>query len=135
MSEPVLPAVEPSSPVPVPTQSARRLARKETLRLLVRQPEFVIGVGVMLFWVVCAIGGERLAPHSPYVGDPFASHVPPGSNNWSYVLGTDRLGRDVLSRIIVGSRDVLIVAPIAALLGVTLGTLIGLVMGFYRGLV
>ena len=43
-------------------------------------------------------------------------------DGWSFVLGTDRLGRDVLSRIIVGSRDVLAVAPAAAVIGVVLGT-------------
>jgi peptide/nickel transport system permease protein len=126
-----LPAVDPT--LPTPAEPSRRFAWRETIRLLVKKPEFLIGGVVLLFWVICAIGGEALAPDSPYIGDPFHSHTAPGTG--SHILGTDRLGRDVLSRIIVGARDVLIVAPISAVIGVALGTLLGLIMGFYRGLV
>ena len=49
-------------------------------------------------------------------------------------MGTHRLGRDVLSRVMVGSRDVLIIAPLAAMSGGR-GTFLGLVMGYYRGAV
>jgi peptide/nickel transport system permease protein len=137
MTGPVMPTIEPPPPgaVPVATTSAKKIARRETIRLLMRRPEFLIGIGVTLFWVICAIGGERLAPHDPYAGNPLFSHAPPGADGWSFVLGTDRLGRDVLSRIIVGSQDVLVAAPAAAVIGVALGTLLGLVMGYYRGLV
>ena len=48
-------------------------------------------------------------------------------------MGTDRLGRDVLSRVMVGSRDVFIVAPLAAGIGVLAGSILGLTMGYYRG--
>jgi len=48
-------------------------------------------------------------------------------------MGTDTIGRDVLSRVMAGSRDVLIAAPIAAIVSVIAGTLLGLVMGYYRG--
>ena len=126
-----MPTIDPALPTPV--EQRKRFAWRETIRLLVHKPEFLIGGVVLLFWVICAIGGETLAPHSPYIGDPFYSHTAPLTG--PHILGTDRLGRDVLSRIIVGARDVLIVAPISAVIGVALGTLLGLVMGFYRGLV
>jgi peptide/nickel transport system permease protein len=126
-----MPTIDPALPTPV--EQRKRFAWRETIRLLIRKPEFLIGGVLLLFWVICAIGGETLAPHSPYIGDPLYSHTGPLTG--PHILGTDRLGRDVLSRIIVGARDVLIVAPISAVIGVALGTLLGLVMGFYRGLV
>ena len=65
-------------------------------------------------WIVCAVLGQRITPYDPF-NDFAAGHLPPSAGA---LLGTDRLGRDVLSRVMVGSRDVLIVAPLAALLGV-----------------
>jgi peptide/nickel transport system permease protein len=111
--------------------SERSQARRETITLLVRRPAFLIGCLVMGAWVVTALLGERITPYDPF-NDFAAGHEPP---NPAHLMGTDRLGRDVLSRIMVGSRDVLIVAPLAALLGVTAGTFLGLVMGYYRGTV
>ncbi|MDX6593654.1 MAG: peptide/nickel transport system permease protein [Gaiellales bacterium] len=131
-----VPSIDPTTPVPVlGGPSEKQIARRQTIRLLAHQPEFIIGAVVILIWVICAVGGEALAPKDPYEGNPAFSHVGPGSDGGAFVLGTDRLGRDVFSRIIVGARDVLIVAPISALIGVGLGTLLGLVMGYYRGLV
>jgi peptide/nickel transport system permease protein len=110
--------------------TARRTARRETFRLLLRRPSFVLGNIIIIFWVTCAIGGRAIAPKSAFNGDPFATHAPPSSQ---YLLGTDRLGRDILSRVIVGARDVLLVAPISAVIGVAFGTILGLVMGYFRG--
>jgi peptide/nickel transport system permease protein len=115
--------------------NARRRADRSDRDPLVRRPEFLIGAAVLGIWLVCAVGGAALAPHDPYEVNAAASHVGPGADGGSYILGTDRLGRDVLSRVIVGARDVLVVAPISAVLGVAFGTLLGLLMGFYRGLV
>ncbi|MEY2755661.1 MAG: hypothetical protein RJB65_2019, partial [Actinomycetota bacterium] len=54
----------------------------------------------------------------------------PSGDHW---FGTDELGRDIFSRVIVGARDVLVVAPPAAFISVILGTILGIVMGYYRG--
>ena len=119
----------PPAPMAAPAASERSQARRETLRLLVKRPAFIIGNIVIIGWIICAVLGQRITPYDPF--NSFSvGHLPPSLEHW---MGTDRLGRDVLSRVMVGSRDVLIVAPLAALLGVTAGTFLGLVMGYYRG--
>lgn len=123
--------VTPGAPTPLaaPVTSERSQARRETLRLLLRRPAFIIGNVIVIFWIICAVLGKNITPYDP-INDFSAGHLPP---SLEHLFGTDRIGRDVLSRVMVGSRDVLIVAPLAALLGVTAGTLLGLVMGYYRG--
>ena len=104
--------------------------RRENLRQLVRRPAFLIGVGILLWWIVCALFGRTIAPYNPVAGSLLAFNHPPSGAHW---FGTDALGRDVLSRVIVGARDILIIAPLATLLGTALGTTIGLVQGYFRG--
>jgi peptide/nickel transport system permease protein len=123
------PAAPPSPAVAPAPGSERAQARRETIRLLVRKPAFIFGNVVLIWWIFCAIMGDRITPYDP-LNYFTAGHLPPSPEHW---FGTDRLGRDVLSRVWVGSRDVLIIAPLAALLGVAAGTLLGLVMGYYRG--
>ena len=121
----------PIGPVVSPAASERSQARRETIRLLVRRPAFIIGNIVIIGWIITAILGQRITPYDPF-NQFFIGHEPPSP---AHLMGTDRLGRDVLSRVMVGSRDVLIIAPLAAMLGVIAGTLLGLVMGYYRGAV
>jgi peptide/nickel transport system permease protein len=121
---PILPAV-------APIRSERSQARRETIKQLLRRPAFIIGILVMTVWIICAVLGQRITPYDP-LNDFDLGHQPPSV---THLMGTDRIGRDVLSRVMVGSRDVLIVAPLAALFGVVAGTLLGLIMGYYRGLV
>ena len=124
-------AVTPDQ-TPAPTAvSERSRARRETVLLLVRRPAFIIGSLVLIGWIITAVLGERITPYDPF-NSFSAGHEAPSP---THLMGTDRLGRDVLSRVMVGSRDVLIVAPLAAILGVVAGTLLGLVMGYYRGIV
>jgi len=108
----------------------RRQARRERWRLLRRRPGFIVGSFILLVWVVCALGGAAIAPYDPFAAEFTPNQRPGGSN----LFGTDNLGRDVLSRVMVGARDVLITAPIAALLSVAIGTMLGLMAAYLRGL-
>ncbi len=110
--------------------SEARIARRETLRHLLRSPTFVTGAVMVGFWVFCALFGSAIAPHDPQ-DQSFDPLLRPGGG---HLLGTDTLGRDVLSRVLVGAGDILKVAPLATLLGIAGGTVIGLVTGYFRGL-
>jgi peptide/nickel transport system permease protein len=129
MDIPATPGPVGAAPTAAVTRSERSQARRETMRLLFRRPAFIIGNVILIGWIITAVLGERITPYDPY-NDYFPQQQPP---SLQHLMGTDRIGRDVLSRVMVGSRDVLIVAPLAALVGVTAGTLLGLIMGYYRG--
>jgi len=116
--------------VPAAQLDSPSRVRRDTLRQILRSPTFVIGALVTLFWVACALFGESIAPHDPIDESFEASYVSP---SWDFPFGLDRNGRDIVSRVIVGSRSVLEVAPAASILGVVLGSLLGLVMGYFGG--
>ena len=122
----------------VPIESAaalsagRRQVRRELLRELVRSPLFLVGALILLFWIVCAIFGSTIAPDDPNAQNLLSINKAPSG---AHIFGTDQLGRDILSRVFTGSRGLLIVAPLATLLGTVLGTALGLVMGYFRGVV
>jgi len=115
-----------------PAPSEAKVIRRERLALLLRSKTFIAGAVILAFWIVCAIFGYLIAPDDPLLTNPVKALQAPSS---SHLFGTDTLGRDVLSRVIVGARDILIVAPLATLLATAMGTLLGLVTGYYRGFV
>jgi peptide/nickel transport system permease protein len=119
----------PASPA-APTAQDDRAAQKQRLRLMLRSPTFIAGLVIVGLFVIFAIFGETLAPDDPFATDPLNDLAAPSGD---HPFGTDRVGRDVLSRVIVGARDILIVAPAATLLGTVLGTALGLVTGYFRG--
>jgi peptide/nickel transport system permease protein len=102
-----------------------------TWRLLIRRPSFLVGAMILLFWIVCALFGSAIAPHDPLAQQLLSINKPPSAAHW---FGTDSLGRDVLSRVIVGVRTILTITPLATLLGTILGTALGLAMGYFGGL-
>lgn len=111
--------------------SEASVARRERVRLLLRSPSFLVGAGVIVFWVLCAILGDRITPFDPRFDQTEDLSAPP---SWEHFFGTDRLGRDVFSRVLAGSRDILLIAPAAALLATIFGTALGLITGYLRGI-
>jgi peptide/nickel transport system permease protein len=105
-------------------------AALETLQRALRSRTLMIGTAILLFWIACALFGRHMTPRDPYADDLLSTLAPPSGSHW---FGTDQLGRDVFSRVIIGARDILIVAPLATLLGTLLGTVLGLVIGTVRG--
>ena len=99
-------------------------------QLLLRRPTFFVGTGILLFWVICAVFGHLIAPYNPLAQQLLNTNAAPSGAHW---FGTDPLGRDVLSRVIVGARDILIITPLATVLGTILGTALGLAMGYLGG--
>jgi len=112
--------------------SSLKAARRERLRLLFRSGTFIAGFVIVGFWAICAVLGHHVAPQDPYADDLLNTLDPPSADHW---FGTDQLGRDVFSRVIVGAQDILTVAPLATILGTILGAALGLMTGYFRGYV
>jgi len=99
-------------------------------RLLLRRPTFLVGAAILLLSVVSAVFDHIIAPQDPLAQQLLATNKPPSGAHW---FGTDQLGRDVFSRVIVGARTILIIAFFATLLGTVAGTALGLAMGYLGG--
>ena len=121
-----------TSPAPVArVPGARAVGRVWTF--LRRYP--VIPVAVLLIvLVIPALFAEIIAPHDPIDGNLRARLLPPAwtdGGDWSYPLGSDRQGRDILSRMIFGARTAALVSLAALAVGGTIGSLLGLVAGYF----
>lgn len=91
----------------------------------------VLGLVVLVSLVIVAIAAPWIAPHDPAVGNLRKRLLPPLSEG--HLLGTDPLGRDVLSRLIYGTRVSLSVGLLSVFLAGSVGTLIGMTAGYYGG--
>jgi peptide/nickel transport system permease protein len=121
-----------SAAAAAPARSETSAARRERTVLLLRSASFLIGAIVIVFWTGCAVLGSRITPYHPIFDQSSDPSLPPSS---THIFGTDRLGRDVFSRVLAGSRDILVVAPLATILATILGTAFGLFTGYVRGVV
>ncbi|WP_374971195.1 ABC transporter permease [Terrabacter sp. BE26] len=115
----------------VPAPATARGQRSRVLRRLRRNPLAVVSFTVLAVAVVVAVVAPWVAPYAPEHTDFSNTLAPPGTPG--HLLGTDDLGRDVLSRIMLGSRASLEVALLAVLTALLVGVPLGLVAGYFRG--
>ena len=105
--------------------------RKIVLSRMKRNPFFLIGFLLTFLVIVTAIVGPFLVTHDPLANDLYSKLLPPGTDG--HLLGTDQLGRDIFSRIIVGARMSLIISFFVSMISVVVGGLLGLVSGYCGG--
>lgn len=92
-----------------------------------------VAFGYVVAVLVVVVAAPVFAPHDPLQQDVSLRLLPPGTEG--YLLGTDELGRDILSRLMYGARVELLIALGATLLAMVLGTLVGLAGGYFGGVV
>ena len=102
----------------------------ELLGRLLRTPQGAIGLVLVLVVLTVALAGPWLAPYDPTAMSVLRRYRPPSAEYW---LGTDQLGRDILSRLLVGARATVLLALLATLCGTLAGALIGTASAFLGG--
>ncbi len=100
-------------------------------RRLLRTPATLVGLGIVLFFILMAVFGPVVSPYGYQEQHIMARFQPPSPAHW---FGTDLYGRDVLSRVLVGSRDIFVLSGSGTLLAVLVGLTLGLLSGYYGGL-
>lgn len=122
------PAIDVASEVPTAEPRSRWVSA--LLTFCRRRPLGAIGAGIVVMMLLVAVFAPWLAPYDPVTVDFGAMLSPPGAKHW---LGTDAFGRDVLSRLIYGSRTALFVGFGSALLGATAGAVLGVGSAYFGG--
>ncbi len=100
------------------------------LRFLRQKPLGAAGLAVVLFFCFLAVFAGLIAPYDPLTPHYGAMLVAPG---WEFWLGSDNFGRDILSRIIYGSRTAMTVGIVSSLIGATMGLIIGVASAYFGG--
>jgi peptide/nickel transport system permease protein len=117
--------------VPAPLAPAQRASpARRAAGALRRSPAFSVGLALVSMFALVALIGPALMPYAPTQTDSRATFDPPSAEHW---LGTDKFGRDVLTRVVYATRLDLAIAAAVALSAFTLGSLIGGLAGYYGG--
>lgn len=109
------------------------------IRRMLRSPQFMIGFLIVLSVVTISIFAERLAPMDENMNNIVSRFTPPQGfgalKTGGFVLGTDELGRDILSRVLIGSKISLTIAFLSTILVAVIGTLLGIAAGYFGGVI
>jgi dipeptide transport system permease protein len=131
-------SVQPMEAQPVASlTSAPPSPARELWTALSANTGALIGLGIIAMVVFCAVFADLIAPHDPNFQDRAAFLRPPfwqEGGSLTYPLGTDAVGRDMLSRLIHGARLSLLTGLVVVTLAIVIGTLLGLAAGFFRGM-
>ena len=103
---------------------------KSFIRRLFRRRIVIVGAAIVFFFVFVALFAPLLAPYDPYAINPAKSMAQPSAE---HLLGTDNIGRDVLSRIIYGTRTSLLIGIVAVMISAVCGIVLGMLSGFIGG--
>ncbi len=109
---------------------------REFIQQFKKNKAAVVGAWIVLLLVVCAVFAPLLAPYDPYAQnaqDRLLKPIWEHGGNAKYLLGTDDLGRDILSRLIYGARISLTIGIVSMGIAVFFGTILGLIAGYFGG--
>jgi|YNPNPStandDraft_1061719.scaffolds.fasta_scaffold22911_3 peptide/nickel transport system permease protein len=126
-SEPIAPTKPRAAELQLPPQTTLYL---DALRRLFRNRLAIAGMVILGILLLCAIFAEQLAPYDPIEQELLLRRQPPSAQHW---MGVDEVGRDILSRIIFGSRISLQIGIVSVSLAIIVGALLGAVAGYKGG--
>jgi peptide/nickel transport system permease protein len=123
-------AIRPATAADISERRDQRGWLTEVTDFCRQRPLGAIGAAVVVLNIVVGVSANAIAPYDPLATDYGAMLASPSASHW---LGTDAFGRDVLSRIIYGSRTAMLVGFACAFFGATIGAIIGVASAYFAG--
>jgi peptide/nickel transport system permease protein len=102
------------------------------IKTLLEKKVVLVSAIILLIFIILALGSQWIAPHNPNKQDMYNTLKPV---SWQHLLGTDNFGRDILSRVIYGSRISLLIGVLAVGIASVIGSLLGLLSGYFGGII
>lgn len=113
-----------------PLRARPKVRLSKAARRFLRHPGGILGATLMLILIGVAVFAPLLAPHNPLTVNPVDALLPPSPQYW---MGTDTLGRDMLSRVIYGARISLRLGLVSVGIAMSVGVLVGVIAGYFGG--